>query len=192
MAMSPIPAESRLRTAAEARRRVDRLLDRREERLRRSVAMAREFDELNAYLAIAGDVTAALEQLGRQLFEELLAVVEKNLTVALQEILEQPLVLKAKTEFKRDVAVVELGNVNGPVVGLGIAVNPAPDVLDAVGERRHVVRPRYCRLGLRHGSGDLNGEVVHQGDEKMPRTHGGVADFEFKNALGRVEHRQFV
>jgi hypothetical protein len=107
MATSPFPSEPPLRTAAEARRRVDRLLDRRDERLRRSVAMAREFDELNAYLAIAGDVTAALEQLGRQLFEELLAVVERNLTVALQEILEQPLVLKAKTEFKRDVAVVE-------------------------------------------------------------------------------------
>jgi ABC-type glutathione transport system ATPase component len=95
------------RSPAEARRRVDRLVDRRDERLRRSVAMAQEFDELNAYLAIAGDVTMALEQLGRQLFEQLLTVVERNLTVALQEILEQPLVLKAKTEFKRDVAVVE-------------------------------------------------------------------------------------
>jgi ABC-type glutathione transport system ATPase component len=41
------------------------------------------------------------------LFQELLAIVETNLTVALQEILEQPLRLKAKTEFKRDMAAVE-------------------------------------------------------------------------------------
>jgi len=100
-------AEQELRPAAEARRRVDLLLHCHKERQRRSVKLAREFDELNAYLAIAGDVTLALEQLGKQLFEQLLAVVETNLTVALQEILEQPLRLVAKTEFKRDMAAVE-------------------------------------------------------------------------------------
>jgi ABC-type glutathione transport system ATPase component len=101
------PAEAALRPAAEARRRVHVLLDRHKQRQRRSVKLASEFDELNAYLAIAGDVTLALEQLNQQLFQQLLSVVETNLTVALQEILEQPLRLKAKTEFKRDMAAVE-------------------------------------------------------------------------------------
>lgn len=100
-------AETALRPTMEIRRRVDRLLDRREERQARSRKLAHEFDELNAYLAIAGDVTVALEKLNEQLFQELLAIVENNLTVALQEILEQPLRLKAKTEFKRDMAAVE-------------------------------------------------------------------------------------
>jgi ABC-type glutathione transport system ATPase component len=101
------PTDQQLRPAAEARRRIDRLIDRHKERQRRSVKLAGEFDELNAYLAIAGDVTLALEQLNQQLFQQLLAVVETNLTVALQEILEQPLRLTAKTEFKRDMAAVE-------------------------------------------------------------------------------------
>lgn len=100
-------AEMELRSAADARRRADVLLDRHKERQRRSVKLAREFEELNAYLAIAGDVTVALEDLGRKLFEQLLAVVEANLTLALQEILEQPLRLKAMTEFQRDMAAVK-------------------------------------------------------------------------------------
>lgn len=102
-----LSAEPVLRPAADVRRRVDRLLYCRDEKQSRSIKLAHDFDVLNAYLKIAGDVTVALENLNEQLFQELLAIVENNLTVALQEILEQPLRLKAKTEFKRDMAAVE-------------------------------------------------------------------------------------
>jgi hypothetical protein len=96
-----------LRAPADARRRVDRLLDKRDERVRRSRALSRQFDELNAYLAIAGNVTVALEQLSDQLFQQLLVIVQEKLTIALQEILEQPIQFRAEADFKRNAATVE-------------------------------------------------------------------------------------
>ena len=45
-------------------------------------------------LAIADAVTSALEQLTDQLFADVTDVIEKQLTLALQEVLEQPLALK--------------------------------------------------------------------------------------------------
>ena len=101
------PEASSLPAPANARRLADRLLDKREERERRSLDMAKEFAELNAYLAIAGDVTLALEQLGQQLFQQLLETVQAKLTIALQEILEQPIRFKAVADFKRGSATVE-------------------------------------------------------------------------------------
>ena len=52
-------------------------------------------------------MTAALEQLGDQLFRQLLSVVEDKLTIALQEILEQPIKFRAEADFKRKAATVE-------------------------------------------------------------------------------------
>ena len=69
--------------------------------------MAREFAELNAYLELAPEVTAALDQLNQQLFQQLLGTVQEKLTIALQEILEQPIVFKATADFKRGAATVE-------------------------------------------------------------------------------------
>lgn len=89
------------------RRRTDRLIDRREERVRQSQKLARGFQELNAYLDIADDVSLALEQLSEELFEKLLGIVQEKLTVALQEILDQPVALRAKPDFKRGAATVE-------------------------------------------------------------------------------------
>jgi hypothetical protein len=96
-----------LRTPADARRRAERLAYERERREQRSIALAREFAVLNEYLAIAGDVTVALEQLNQQLFQQLLQVVQEKLTIALQEILDQPLEFKAAADFKRGAATVD-------------------------------------------------------------------------------------
>jgi ABC-type glutathione transport system ATPase component len=101
------PDRAETRSFAELRRRVDRLLDRREILSQRSIDMAAQFSKLNAYLQIAPQVTQALDQLSEQLFKELLRTVEEKLTVALQEILEQPISVQAKPEFKRGGAVVE-------------------------------------------------------------------------------------
>jgi ABC-type glutathione transport system ATPase component len=105
--VSTMPLAEPLRLPAELRRRADRLALERERRERRSITLAGEFAALNEYLAIAGDVTQALEQLNQQLFQQLLQVVQEKLTIALQEILEQPLEFKASADFKRGGATVD-------------------------------------------------------------------------------------
>jgi hypothetical protein len=100
-------ADQQLRAPADVRRRLSLLLARRHERERRSVRMAKEFEDLNAYLAICDKVTSALEQLSQQLFRQLLSIVEQKLSIALQEILDQPITFHADADFKRGAATVE-------------------------------------------------------------------------------------
>lgn len=63
--------------------------------------------KLRAYLNIAGKVEGALEVLSQQLFEQLLNVIQEKLTIALQEVLDQPICLKAQAEWKRSAASVQ-------------------------------------------------------------------------------------
>lgn len=112
---SPFPMEAvfgaagsgELRTPAEVRRQCDRLIDQRDDRVRKSQRLAARFDELHQYLGVAEKVTVALEQLNEQLFQQLLGIVQEKLTIALQEILEQPIQFKATADFKRGQATVE-------------------------------------------------------------------------------------
>lgn len=96
-----------LRSPDEAQRRADRLLGTREGHVTKSRRLASQFAALNEYLAVAEKVTVALEQLNEQLFQQLLGVVQEKLTIALQEILDQPIKLRADAEFKRGAATVE-------------------------------------------------------------------------------------
>lgn len=96
-----------LRSPEQLRRRADRLIDRRDTRVKDSQKLAASFRELNAFLGIADDVSLALEQLSEELFQQLLGMVQEKLTIALQEILEQPVAFKAKPDFKRGAATVE-------------------------------------------------------------------------------------
>jgi len=96
-----------LQPPGDLRRRVDRLLDQRETRERRHVQLARDFTALNAYLVIAPQVTQALDVLSNQLLQQVLGTVQEKLTIALQEILEQPIRFKALSEFKRGTTTVE-------------------------------------------------------------------------------------
>jgi ABC-type glutathione transport system ATPase component len=95
------------RSPGDVRRRVDRLMDKRDDRVAQSSRLAARFVELNRYLAVGEKVTVALEQLSEQLFQQLLKVVQEKLTVALQEVLEQPISFHAQAEFKRGTATVE-------------------------------------------------------------------------------------
>ena len=88
------------------RRRFDFLNGQRASEQRRRDELALKLRELERYLAIAGPVEAALEQLGHQLFGDLVGIIETNLTAALREVLEQPLTLKVEREFKRGVATM--------------------------------------------------------------------------------------
>jgi hypothetical protein len=95
------------RPPVEARRRLERLKDRREERLKKLLELEEKFQIVDQYLATADGVSAALDALGEQLFQKTLKVVEEKLTIALQEILEQPIRFVATAETKRGAATVE-------------------------------------------------------------------------------------
>ncbi|MCH2178860.1 MAG: DNA repair protein [Mariniblastus sp.] len=69
--------------------------------------LAERKSELERYLGISGEVSEALDVLSRELFSETLRVLEEKLTIALQEVLEQPICFKATPGFKNNAAVVE-------------------------------------------------------------------------------------
>lgn len=89
------------------RNRLEQLKGRRSERERQSTDAKRRSGEIAVYLAITDRVTLALELLSKTLFEEVLGVVQKHATRALQEVLDQPIELKAQADFKRGVATVK-------------------------------------------------------------------------------------
>lgn len=96
-----------LRSPEMAIQKTERLAGARQQLLRDRQAKKQELDECGAYLQISGKVTAALEQLSHQLFQNVLAEIEKNLTVALQEVLEQPIQLKTTADWKRGGVTVD-------------------------------------------------------------------------------------
>ncbi len=59
-----------------------------------------ELSRLAEYLAVAPEVESALKALGEELFGKLTKLIEENLTLALQEVLSQPIRVKVEREFK--------------------------------------------------------------------------------------------
>jgi len=66
-----------------------------------------ELSQVRHYLSLSEKVTGALELLSHQLFRELLDVIEEKLTIALQEVLDQPIQLKAEVQWRRNTATVD-------------------------------------------------------------------------------------
>lgn len=64
-------------------------------------------EQLSAKLEVAEKVSKALETLHTELFANLLETVEEKITLALQEILEQPIQFRADAKFQRNSASVE-------------------------------------------------------------------------------------
>lgn len=85
---------------------LNQLLGRREEKLEQKERLVARRDELDRYLDVAKRVKEALEQLNEQLFQELLSLISEKLTVGLQEVLEQPIVLRAEAQWKNNSAAV--------------------------------------------------------------------------------------
>jgi len=86
-----------------------------------------ELVQVQSYLRITGDVTNALQQLSELLFQSMLDLIQKNLTIALQEVLEQPIHLRAEAEWKRGGVNVEFwiereGNTEDIMKGQGGSV----------------------------------------------------------------------
>ncbi len=67
----------------------------------------KDIDEIDQYLKTAEGVTVALQQLSDQLFQETLETIENALTIALQDILEQPIRFKAEALWKNNAAAVD-------------------------------------------------------------------------------------
>jgi DNA repair exonuclease SbcCD ATPase subunit len=59
------------------------------------------------YLEVAPKVEAALKSISEALFDQHLRVIENNLSNALQEVLQQPIRLKAEPSFKRSAVTVD-------------------------------------------------------------------------------------
>lgn len=89
------------------RRRIDQFEFARQESIRRLTANNQLLLELTQYLATAEKVSDALEKLNRDLFSSLLNTVQEKISIALQEILEQPITFHAQAGFNRNSASVE-------------------------------------------------------------------------------------
>ena len=89
------------------RRRLDRLAFARQEAIRQVAANTVELERLKGYLRTADRVSTALEKLNQDLFSTLLGTVQEKITIALQEILEQPISFHAEAGFSRNSASVE-------------------------------------------------------------------------------------
>ena len=79
----------------------------RQEAIRQVAANTVELERLKGYLRTADRVSTALEKLNQDLFSTLLGTVQEKITIALQEILEQPISFHAEAGFSRNSASVE-------------------------------------------------------------------------------------
>jgi hypothetical protein len=63
--------------------------------------------DAQSFLVLSQRVNEALEVLSRQLFSQQLTIIQEKLSIALQEILDQPIQLKATVQWRRDAAAVD-------------------------------------------------------------------------------------
>ncbi len=63
--------------------------------------------QLSEYLALAPSVDNALQTLSQELFGKIAQIIEHHLTLALQEVLQQPITLKVERDFKRGAATMQ-------------------------------------------------------------------------------------
>ena len=92
---------------SELRQRIGQWSAVRQQTLRDKQTCERNIEQIDQYLKIADGVTVALQKLSDQLFQETLKTIEDKLTIALQEILEQPIRFKAEASWKNNAAAVE-------------------------------------------------------------------------------------
>ncbi|MFH1300536.1 MAG: DNA repair protein [Planctomycetota bacterium] len=119
--------QQELRSPQALQRRCWELAAVRKQKEKDQTQLKRQMQETEKYIAISEQVTEALETLSGQLFEQQLQLIQEKLTIALQEVLEQPLKLKAVAEWKHKGASVEFqiereGNIEDIIRGQGGSV----------------------------------------------------------------------
>lgn len=85
-----------------ARTLLTRLQERRDAQLRALARVRQELAEVEDGIRLAPEVSKAIEALQGELFRALTAALETNLSIALQEVLEQPIVFKARPVIRRN------------------------------------------------------------------------------------------
>jgi hypothetical protein len=95
-------ADASLKSPAAARNLLTRLQERREVHLRDFTRVQSGLATLEEGIRLAPEVTRAIEDLQGELFRALTSTLETNLSIALQEVLEQPIVFKAKPVIRRN------------------------------------------------------------------------------------------
>jgi chromosome segregation ATPase len=90
------------------RDRLLRLSGQRDALQRHDDALRAEQEALEAHLLHADGVADALDQLSREVFGDLVALLEEKLSAALQEVLQQPLRLQVTCRYLRGAAAMEL------------------------------------------------------------------------------------
>ncbi len=106
MSTSGAGSASAPRPPVQARNKLLQLEGNRDLIQRNRAAKAIELRKVTAYLDIADTVDHALDKLSEQLFGQIIKILEEKLTLALQEVLEQPIVLKVNRDYKRGGATI--------------------------------------------------------------------------------------
>ena len=114
-------------TPQDTRSRLDKLTWQQEDSQKRLKQTDDKILSLESFLEIADRTSAGLETLSKSLFEEVLGVLETNLTRAIQEVLGQPIKFKSNADFKRGAAAVNFsiereGNTEDVLRGQGGSV----------------------------------------------------------------------
>jgi len=105
--VAPIEKEVVSADSVALRRRLDQLAFARAEAIREFDANTKELEKLARYLQTAEKVSVSLEKLNQDLFSTLLGTVQEKITIALQEILEQPITFHAQAGFSGNSESVE-------------------------------------------------------------------------------------
>ncbi len=90
-----------------ARDRAVRLAGYQKQCLRERQEIAGRLNEIQQYLALAPKVEQSLNLLSQKIFEQRVTILQDKLTLALQEVLEQPIKLRADTGFSRGSVTID-------------------------------------------------------------------------------------
>lgn len=100
-------SQARFESPARLKERAKQLVWHQEQLKKQRASAESTLKQIEEYLAIADDVTLALETLSAKLFNELVGTLEEKITLALQDILGQPIKFRAIPKTLRKATVLE-------------------------------------------------------------------------------------
>ena len=101
------PETETLKPPVELRKTLDRMRWQREQMQGELKTTDEKLEQAKTYLELADQVTDALDELSQALFEQVLGVLQEKLSIAIQEVLDQPVMFRADASFKRGAASLE-------------------------------------------------------------------------------------
>jgi ABC-type cobalamin transport system ATPase subunit len=103
----------RAKALAAISKRAQGLLGQQQELLRAQSEVTQQLTEVNDFLAISDAVTDALDKLSHDVFQRQLSDIEKTITKALQDVLDQPIEFEAVASFKNNATSVDFSILRG-------------------------------------------------------------------------------